>query len=287
MTYFCMTCMRSNCDECREKKMYPKHKFVDFKTIMIDKSKLKIKENEVNNEMDCLIKTLNINNLINYYNSSDNEEIAKFKNKISSGILFNDKDFLRILYMNIYKKLLVPYCHKRLIEIIKEYPNDYFCIQNFNSINIFTEDIINNKNKIFEELLTNSINILKNYNNEYLFEFMETKSFNFKELNYDLYWHIFGTKPYMLLEDNNSVLYFDEKILININIETREMNHYKISDLKNFKFYNFCILGNNKFIIYSEKGMMVYKFENKKINKIVSQEMDIDKIFKIFKGEYF
>ena len=32
-------------------------------------------------------------------------------------------------------------------------------------------------------------------------------------------------------------------------------------------------------IIYSEKGMMVYKFENKNINKILSQEMDIDKIF--------
>ena len=112
-----------------------------------------------------MIKTININNLINYYNSSNNN----YKNKISSDILFNYKDYLRILYMGIYKKLLVPYCHKRLIEIIKEYPNDYFCIQNFNSINIFTEVIINNKNKIYEELLTNSINILKNYNNEYFF----------------------------------------------------------------------------------------------------------------------
>ena len=286
MTYFCMTCMRSNCDDCQEKKKYPKHKFVDFKTIMIDKSKLKIKENEVNNEMDCLIKTLNINNLINYYNSSNNEEITKFKNKISSDILFNDKDFLRILYMNIYKKLLVPYFHKRLIEIIKEYPNDYFCIQNFNSINIFTEVIINNKNKIIEELLTNSINILKNYNNEYLFEFMETKSFNFEELDYRWHLHKYGTKTYMLLEDNNSVLYFQESILFYINIETGEINHYNISDLKDYEYYNFCILGNNKFIIYSEKEMMVYKFENKIINKIFSQEMDIEKIFKLFKEEY-
>ena len=90
----------------------------------------------------------------------------------------------------------------------------------------------------------------------------------------------------MLLEDNNSVLYFDESLLFYINIETGGMNHYNIYDLKDYEDYNFCILGNNKFIIYSEKEMMVYKFENKKINKIFSLEMDIEKIFKLFKEEY-
>ena len=98
---------------------------MDFKTIMIDKSKLNKIENEINNEMNCLINTLNINNFIDYYNSSNNKEIKKYKNKISSNILFDNKDFLRIVYKNIFQKLLVPYCHKRLIEIIKEYPNDY------------------------------------------------------------------------------------------------------------------------------------------------------------------
>lgn len=288
ITYFCKTCMRYNCDECQEKKIYPKHKFLNFKTIMIDKSKLNKIENEANNEMDCLIKTLSINNLIDYYNSSNNEEIKKYKNKISSNILFNNKDFLRILYINIYKKLLVPYCHKRLIEIIKEYPNDYFCIQNFESINIFTQVIINNKNKIIEELLTNSINILKNYNYEYLFEFMESKSFNFKKLEHHLYWnfHLYDRiNSCMLLEDNNSFLYFDEGIFY-INIETGETNDYNITDLKDFKFYSYCTLENNKFIIYCKNEMMVFKYENKTINKIFSQNLEVDYIFKLFKGEY-
>ena len=149
-TYFCKTCIRSNCDDCKEKKIYPKHKFLDFKTIMINKSKLNKIENEINNEMNCFVNTLNINNFIDYYNSSNNEEIKKYRNKISSNILFDNKDFLRIVYKNIFQKLLVPYCHKRLIEIIKEYPNDYYFIQNIKSINIFTEVIINNKKKIFE-----------------------------------------------------------------------------------------------------------------------------------------
>ncbi len=56
------------------------------KTIMIDKSKLNIIENEVSNEMDCLINILNINNLIYYYNNNNNEEIKKYKNNMSSNI---------------------------------------------------------------------------------------------------------------------------------------------------------------------------------------------------------
>ena len=288
ITYFCKTCIRSNYDDCQEKRMYPKHKFLYLKTIMLDKSKLSIIEKEINNELDYLINTLNINNLIDYYNSTNNEEIKKYKNKMSSNILFNNKDFLRILYINIYQKLLVPYSHKRLIEIIKEYPNDYFCIQNINSINIFTEVIINNKNKIFEELLINSINILKNYYAEYLFGFMEFKSFNLNKLNEDIYWYFQNNNrnnPYMLLEDNNSVLFFYNGIFY-INIETGEMNHYNIIDLEKFKAYNFCFLENNKFIIYFEKGMIVYKYENNTIKKIFSKNLEIDNIFKLFNGEY-
>ena len=98
------------------------------------------------------------------------------------------------------------------------------CIQNIKSINIFTEVIINNKNKIFEELLINSIKILKNYNAEYLLEFMENKNFILKNLDNRVYWHL-------LLEDNNSALYFDEGTFY-INIEAGEMNHYNITDLK-------------------------------------------------------
>ena len=80
---------------------------MDFKTIMIDKSKLIKIENEINNEMNCLVNTLNINNFIDYYNSSNNKEIKKYKNKISSNILFNNKNFLRILYKKKYLSKII------------------------------------------------------------------------------------------------------------------------------------------------------------------------------------
>ena len=111
------------------------------------------------NERDCLIKILNINDIITFYNNSNIEEIKEYRDKITSDILFNNKDFLRILYIHIYEKILIPDYKKILIEISKEYPNDYFCIQNVLSINIITDIIIKNKNIIFEELLINSINI--------------------------------------------------------------------------------------------------------------------------------
>ena len=117
---------------------------------------------------------------------------------------------------------------------------------------------------------------------------MEIKSFNLKNLDNHVYWHFYKNNkinPYMLLEDNNSVLFFDEGIFY-INLETGEMNHYNIADLKDFKSYKFCTLENNKFIIYFEKTMIVYKYENNKINKIFSKNLDIDRIFKLFKGEY-
>jgi hypothetical protein len=114
---------------------------------------------------------------------------------------------------------------------------------------------------------------------------METKSFNLEELDYRWHLHKYGTKAFMLLEDNNSVLYFDEGIFY-INIETGETNDYNITDLKDFKFYSYCTLENNKFIIYCKNEMMVFKYENKTINKIFSQYLEVDYIFKLFKGEY-
>jgi hypothetical protein len=255
---------------------------------MIDQSKLKIVETKVDKEMDCLTKTLNINNLIDFYNSSNNEEIKKYRKKKSSNILFSNKVFLRILYINIYIKYLVPYCHKRLVEINREYPNDYFCIENIKSIDICTEVIMNNKNKIYEELLTNSIKIFHKYKFEYLFDFMETTIFNLENNKNNCFRYFLSKNkinPYMLLEDNNSVLYFDSGIFY-INIETGKTKYHSFDELSTN--YYFCFLENNKFIIYNGQNMIVYKYENDKMNKIFTQnfENNIDNIFKLFKGEY-
>ena len=41
ITYFCKTCIRSNCDDCQDKERYPNHIFFDFNKNIINKSKLK------------------------------------------------------------------------------------------------------------------------------------------------------------------------------------------------------------------------------------------------------
>ena len=168
----------------------------------MNKSKLKEIEKQIENERKCLIKTLNINDIIKYYNNSNIIEIKEYRNKTSSDILFNNKDFLRILYIHIYEKLLIPDYKKILIEISKEYPNDYFCIQNVLSINIETDIIIKNINKIFEEILINSINIYEEYIIEYYFEYMETKMYNLESLKIkddeiQLYPNFSNASPFM------------------------------------------------------------------------------------------
>ena len=128
VTYFCKTCIRPICDDCKEKERYPNHEFFDFNNNIINETKLKEIEIDIENENDCLIKTLNINDFIKFYNNSNIKKIKKYRDKTSSDILFNNKNFIRILYMHIYVKLLIPEYKKIIIKLYKEYPNDYFCI---------------------------------------------------------------------------------------------------------------------------------------------------------------
>ena len=293
ITNFCKTCMEANCDDCRD---YPKHEFFDLNKNIINNNKLKEIEKEVQNERDCFIKIININNLINFYNNNNNEKIKKYKNKTSSDILFNNNDFLRILYIHIYEKLLIPDYKKKLIELNKEYPNDYFCIQNVLLINIISDIIIKYRNILYEELLINSIEIFEKYKNEYFLEYMDTRTFNLEKIktnNNDIKFNHNKNKvnPFMLLEDNNSVLYFGEGIFY-INIKTGHYNYFKLSDYINGEDINpkLCILENNKFILYFDSIIKIYKYGKNKLKNIFSKKFDekvkIDNIFKLFKAKY-
>ncbi len=118
---------------------------------------------------------------------------------------------------------------------------------------------------------------------------MENKSFILTNLDYQGYDDFYTNKnsPYMLLEDNKLVLYFDEGIF-NINFETGDSISRDLKEIE-YSYDYFCFLENNKFIIYSNKGIILYKFENNKINEIKNfgkENLDIQTIFKLFKGEY-
>ena len=75
--------------------------------------------------------------------------------------------------------------------------------------------------------------------------------------------------PFMLLDDKISILYFDEGILY-LNIKTGQYEHFKLrnylNDENTYNNFYFCILENNKFIIYFNNIMNIYKYKKKKLN---------------------
>ena len=127
---------------------------------------------------------------------------------------------------------------------------------------------------------------------------METKMYNLESLKIkddeiQLYPNFIKTSPFMLLEDKISILYFDEGILY-LNIKTGQYEHFKLrnylNDENTYNNFYFCILENNKFIIYFNNFMNIYIYKKRKLNiifcKTFNKETLIDTIFKLFNEKY-
>ena len=117
---------------------------------------------------------------------------------------------------------------------------------------------------------------------------MEGLKINGKEIK--LYPNLDKGSPFMLLEDKNSILYFDKGIFY-INIKTGQYKYYKLKYLNKDDIKpKFCILENNKFIIYFYNIIKIYKYKKNKLNeifcKIFDDQIHIHTIFKLFNDKY-
>ena len=261
-TYFCETCFRHNCDDCFEKVKYPKHRFLDLnenkiRQYIIDELKSRIIEEE------------------NFFNKLLNIKIQfeKYKNKYPLEELFKNKNFERILIINIKEKINMIEFKKLIFDNYINCPNNYLFIQNVN--NIYQLNKIDEE-KIYEELINYSIKALKEYKTKYLFKYMEIKTFNFniknrteKYLYSDNYLRQYNNQlPFIYIENTDLIIFIDFNILC-INIKTGEL----ISHLNNLNFekhneYPYCSLTNNKFLIYTEKSIYKYEFSKNTIKNI-------------------
>ena len=307
ITYFCLTCIRSNCDDCYEKKKYPEHNFYDLNDNKISDSKINNIKKEIEMEREFFTKKLNLKNIINFYNNS--KEMKKYRNQFTADVLFNNINFLRILVINIKVKISIPDFKNYLLNNYLEYPNDYFSIKNVFIIdeifNIKNENLIKkNENEIYEDIIKNSIKILKKYQRELLFEFMEINTLNYKfkynikNNNYKIhYYNNFSSNniPFMYIEDSDLILYFDKEISC-INIKIGEIvNYFKIPiDYSDKYSINITFLKNNKFLLYTDITVKIYEYKDNKINEIYSKDFEkanvndhIDYIYMIFKENYF
>ena len=284
--YFCETCFRHNCEDCCEKTKYPKHKFFDLIENKIEQYKIDELNSKIINEKKILNKLLNIK-----------LELDKYKNKYPLEELYNNKNFERILTININEKINMIELKKLIVDNYINCPNNYLFLQNVNNIYQLNSKI--DKDKICEELIKSSMKALKEYEKKYLFKYMETKTFKFniknrekKYLYIDNYLRKYNNQiPIIYIENTDLIIFIDFNILC-INIKTGELIFYLTNlNYDGYNKYPYCSLTNNKFLIFSEKIIDEYEFTENTIKKINihfdNNSFDkIQYIYKIFNEHY-
>ena len=278
-TYFCETCFRHNCDDCFEKTKYPKHKFFDLYKNKISKSKINKIYSRIVEEKNSLNKLLN----------NIKFELEKYKNKYPIEKLFMNKNFERILIINIKEKIKMIELKKLLIDNYINIPNNFLNIQNVNYIYQLNKI---EEGKLYEELIKSTIKNLKDYENHYLFKYMESKTFNYEvknreeyDLNYNYLSEDYNQLPFIHIENTDLIIFIDFNILC-INIKTGKLI-YSLSITNNTEYnkYPYCSLTNNTFLIFGIKNINKYEFSESTIKKIdiYFNNHSFDRIYYIYK----
>ena len=287
-TYFCKTCFKNNCDDCYDKIKYPNHKFFDL-------SKNKMKKKKIDELNSRIVEEINfLNKLL-----SAKFKFEKYKNKIHLEELFLNKIFERIFIINIKEKINMVEFKKLLVDDYIYAPNNFLNLQNANYM--YQLDKIDEE-KLCEELINSSLDILKKYKKQYLFKYMEIKTYKYEIKNrtenlYSDYYlfRYYNHIPFIQIENTDLVIFIDFNIIC-INIKTGELI-YHISDLNYYKnnYYRYCSLEKNIFLIFNEYS--IYKYEISE-NTIKKEDIYLDKydknhfineikyIFKIFNEHY-
>ena len=294
INYYCVICKRGNCDLCDEKLKNHKHDFFDLNKNEISKSQIQNLENKIKEEKNFFSNENIIPHLITFY--KDNEKMKNYRNEISTDILFNNHNFIRILNTNIKVILLIIKFKKTIIDNYKRKPNDYLRKKNIFSIDeIYKDENLekSNENIIYVKLLINSIKALKEYQKKYLFKYMDLKicDYNINPKDYYCYSSNIDNYPFMKINNSDLVLYFYTHIFL-INIKTREI-------IKCFKFSDYEIgsyqkeiqfLNNNKFLLLVSSSIYEFEFKDNKLNKIIcciNKFYLIDYVFKILDEKYY
>ena len=293
-SYFCETCFRHNCDDCFEKTKYPKHKFYDLEKNKISNLKIEELNSQINEEFNFFHNLKNTNYLISFYN--EKKELEKYKRKYSSDKLFKDKNFIRILNININEILDIIDLKNTLINYNIKYPNNYVIIQNIKAIEKISEK---DKDIICENLIINSIKIFEEYKYKYLFKYMEIKTINSNIKNFKKKYY-YGENylrkytyqlPFINIENTDLILFIDKNILC-INIKTGEViTHFNIKEEREFDIYPYCLLTNNIFLVFIGSSILKFEFSENKIKQIQANfdlnfSGEIMYIYKIFNEHY-
>ena len=286
--YFCETCFRHNCEDCFEKTKYPKHKFFDLTENKVEQYKIDELDSRIINEYKILNKLLNVK-----------LEFEKYKNKYPLEELYINKNFKRILIINIKEKINMIEFKKLIVDNYKNYPNNFLFLQNVNNLYQLNNKI--NKDELCEDLINSSIKGLKEYEKKYLFKYMETKTLKFNIRNrekiylyIDNYLQNYNNQlPIIYIENTDLIIFIDFNILC-INIKTGELISYLTNLDLNYDQYDkypYCSLTNNKFLIFSKEIIDKYEFTENTIKKINihfdNHSFDkIQYIYKIFNEHY-